>query len=153
MFVCVCFQTELSPGLKFLSCFTLWSCLTLLPWSSLVPVLLCRRRDSTLPPWLQTQQGSKCLRCVLQGADSKQCRGNQLGKTLPLKGIHWLLCPKHAADAQRCFKTNTRHPVPALEFILLWRKQTWRNPCAAKHGGSGAVDTKLTVNYSCSGPC
>lgn len=70
----------------------------------------------------------------------------------PLKEIHWLLCPEQAADAQQCLKTNTRYPVPELKFILLWRKQTWRNPCAAKPGVSGAVDSRLTVNYSYSGP-
>jgi len=56
------------------------------------------------------------------------------GLKVPFKGIHLLLCPKQAADAQQCFKTNTRYPVPVLEFILLWRKQTWRNPCTAKYG-------------------
>lgn len=67
---------------------------------------------------------------ALAGASGVSCRDHPPNSAVekirptPLKEIHLLLCPEHAADAQWCRKTNTRYPVPELKFILLWRKQT-----------------------------
>lgn len=85
-----------------------------------------------------TVRGGRCLVCVLW-----TMRWKSAGKKYLWEGIHFLLCPKQAADAQQCCKTNTRYPVPAPGFILLWRKQTWMNRCAARC--SGSVDKKLML--------
>lgn len=99
-----------------------------------IPSLLhsCVRKGIQPCPCGFSSRGGSCGEAGASGVSSKQCDGNQLGRKTPLKGTNFPWCPKQAADAQRHFKTNTRYPVPALEFILLWRKQTWRNPCVAK---------------------